>query len=154
MKIDEKSSNKESNCPIDFGLEEGGISEEEDDNDELDITDTRNIGQSMVIPAEKGNRGKGRKSNKTKREEEAVEKGFLSVQYRPSMLELELWNIYGPTNSQEKAKLWEEIESFVSLNRNKKLIIGGDFNVILDLADKHGGIRKITREILDFKNFV
>ncbi|XP_059064693.1 uncharacterized protein LOC131856787 [Cryptomeria japonica] len=76
------------------------------------------------------------------------------VQHRLSKLELELWNIYGPTNSQEKAKLWEEIRNCIAKNGNKKIIIGGDFNVILELADKRGGIRKVTRDILDFRNFI
>ncbi|GLJ44536.1 hypothetical protein SUGI_0935150 [Cryptomeria japonica] len=77
--LEEKACNLESNCQSDIGLEEDEISEEDEDKDELEITDIRNIGQSMVIPIEKGIRGKGQKSNKMKREEEVAEKGFLSV---------------------------------------------------------------------------
>ncbi|GLJ30665.1 hypothetical protein SUGI_0607270 [Cryptomeria japonica] len=77
--LEEKACNLKSNCQSDIGLEEDEISEEDEDKDELEITDIRNIGQSMVIPVEKGIRGKGWKSNKMKREEEAAKKGFLSV---------------------------------------------------------------------------
>ncbi|GLJ36461.1 hypothetical protein SUGI_0732240 [Cryptomeria japonica] len=78
--LEEKACNLKSNCQSDIGLEEDEISEEDKDKDELEITDIRNIGQSMVMPVEKGIRGKGWKSNKMKREEEAAEKGFLSAQ--------------------------------------------------------------------------
>ncbi|GLJ23011.1 hypothetical protein SUGI_0434200 [Cryptomeria japonica] len=77
--IDEKIGNFESNDQNDIGLEENGISEEDEDKEELETTDIRNISQSVVITMEKGMRGKGRKSNKTKREEEAAEKGLISV---------------------------------------------------------------------------
>ncbi|GLJ08364.1 hypothetical protein SUGI_0087290 [Cryptomeria japonica] len=32
--------------------------------------------------------------------------------------------------------------------------MGGDFNVILDLIEKNGGVRKITKDMLDFRNFM
>ncbi|GLJ26663.1 hypothetical protein SUGI_0518660 [Cryptomeria japonica] len=70
------------NDPIDqneIGWIDEELSEEEEDRDELDTTDTRNICQSVVRPMVKELRGKGWKSNKTKREEEALEKGLISV---------------------------------------------------------------------------
>ncbi|GLJ29204.1 hypothetical protein SUGI_0575980 [Cryptomeria japonica] len=63
----------------DIGWMDEGLFEEDEERDELDMIDIRNISQSVVIPKEKGTRGKGRKSNKTKREEEAMEKGLISV---------------------------------------------------------------------------
>ncbi|GLJ43405.1 hypothetical protein SUGI_0901920 [Cryptomeria japonica] len=69
-------------------------------------------------------------------------------------MELELWNIYGPNQSWEKTLLWVEVSQAAAVNGNKKLIIGGDFNVILDLSEKSGGTKKITNDMLNFRNFV
>ncbi|GLJ24397.1 hypothetical protein SUGI_0465980 [Cryptomeria japonica] len=67
---------------------------------------------------------------------------------------MELWNIYDPSQSQEKLLLWDEIVHFVSARGNKKLIIVGDFNAILDLSKKCGGSKKVTNDMLNFRSFV
>ncbi|GLJ11405.1 hypothetical protein SUGI_0166330 [Cryptomeria japonica] len=76
------------------------------------------------------------------------------VHCRLSQMELELWNIYGSNQSREKTLLWVEVAQAAAVNGNKKLIIGGDFNVILDLSEKSGGTKKITNDMLNFRNFV
>ncbi|GLJ06192.1 hypothetical protein SUGI_0033110 [Cryptomeria japonica] len=38
--------------------------------------------------------------------------------------------------------------------QSRKLIIGGNFNVIIDLSEKCGGSKKVTNDMLNFKSFV
>ncbi|GLJ31647.1 hypothetical protein SUGI_0635780 [Cryptomeria japonica] len=68
--------------------------------------------------------------------------------------DFKLWNVYGPTQSEEKMNLWEEIYQSLLASINKKIIMGGDFNAILDLMEKNGGASKITKDMLDFRDFV
>ncbi|XP_059074891.1 uncharacterized protein LOC131874942 [Cryptomeria japonica] len=65
-----------------------------------------------------------------------------------------IWNVYGPTGSDEKTKLWGELEDSILKCTDKKFIVGGDFNAILDLTEKRGGSNRISKEMLEFKNFV
>lgn len=54
----------------------------------------------------------------------------------------------------KKVKVWEELNKDISSTNNGKFIIGGDFNALLDLSEKSGGINKIKKDTLGFKNFL
>ncbi|GLJ29921.1 hypothetical protein SUGI_0591500 [Cryptomeria japonica] len=56
-----------------------GECEEEDGDDEIDIAEISHIEQSVSMEERQGEGNKGRKTNKLKREEEAVRKGLMSV---------------------------------------------------------------------------
>ncbi|GLJ30032.1 hypothetical protein SUGI_0593810 [Cryptomeria japonica] len=60
-------------------LENEEMSDAESEEDEIGISNKRSIKQSMIIITEKPKSSRGRKSNRTKREEEAEEKGLVSV---------------------------------------------------------------------------
>ncbi|GLJ27390.1 hypothetical protein SUGI_0537540 [Cryptomeria japonica] len=75
------------------------------------------------------------------------------VQSKISSTSFPLWNIYGPTQSPDKSKLWELNEQ-ISLFGSNNYIIGGDFNVILDLSEKKGGTNKISRDMVGFRDFI
>ncbi|GLJ33552.1 hypothetical protein SUGI_0674700 [Cryptomeria japonica] len=55
------------------------ISDVESEEDKIGITDKRSIKQSMIMITKKPKSNRGRKLNKAKREEEAKEKGLVSV---------------------------------------------------------------------------
>ncbi|XP_059076457.1 uncharacterized protein LOC131875799 [Cryptomeria japonica] len=65
-----------------------------------------------------------------------------------------LFNVYGPIKRDDKLRVWTELhEQLLSLER-KKAILAGDFNAILDIDDKEGGLRKSTRVMNDFREFI
>ncbi|GLJ44911.1 hypothetical protein SUGI_0945520 [Cryptomeria japonica] len=139
------------------------ISRDEMDKDLLGITDVRNINQSMINPVTKGKRdgradGLGILWRSSLVDIFKISGGknwqACQVNCKLNQLEMELWNIYGPTNYQEKSVFWDDITQLVSASGNRKIIIGGDFNAILDLLEKMGGLKKVTSEMLNFRHFV
>lgn len=52
-----------------------------------------------------------------------------------------LINIYGPISPIGKREVWAEVETFMTQNVDKNFILGGDFNGVLDLVEKNGGIQ-------------
>ncbi|GLJ26058.1 hypothetical protein SUGI_0499910 [Cryptomeria japonica] len=61
-----------------------------------------------------------------------------------SNLKFLLFNIYGPIQSKDKKKTWEEIDQFLTSIPDQICIIGGDFNAIEDSSEKWGGIKKVN----------
>ncbi|GLJ49892.1 hypothetical protein SUGI_1060420 [Cryptomeria japonica] len=53
-----------------------------------------------------------------------------------------------------KREVWAEIESFMALNSEEIYILGEDFNVILELAEKEGGVQVESIAQKDFKSWV
>ena len=51
-------------------------------------------------------------------------------------LQLILINVYGPIQTLDKWKFWDDISTFIELYHKENMIIGGDFNAILDLKEK------------------
>ncbi|XP_057836251.2 uncharacterized protein LOC131046507 [Cryptomeria japonica] len=68
--------------------------------------------------------------------------------------EFYLWNVYGPKHSKEKETLWEELYESQVATKNEKIIMGGDYNALLDLTEKKGGTNKITKDMLAFGDFI
>ena len=48
----------------------------------------------------------------------------------------------------------EEISTFIRLQQDNHIFIGGDFNVITTMEEKVGGIRALGPTSLDFKNWI
>lgn len=65
-----------------------------------------------------------------------------------------LINIYGPISTIGKREVWAEVESFMTQNTNINYILGGDYNVIVDLAKKYGGIQVESKTQKEFKLWV
>ncbi|XP_057838646.2 uncharacterized protein LOC131048627 [Cryptomeria japonica] len=65
-----------------------------------------------------------------------------------------LINVYIPIKTREKARVWGEIlDDFNRLNLDT-VIVAGDFNAILDIDDKLGGLRKSSKVMMDFRDFI
>ena len=69
-------------------------------------------------------------------------------------LQFILINVYGPIQTSNKQKVWDDISAFMELYPETNIIIGGDFNTILDLKEKYGGSHILTRNIVDFREWV
>lgn len=70
-----------------------------------------------------------------------------------SDLKFILCNIYGPVYTGEKSKVWKEISIGLSNFQNTPIILGGDFNTILNLKEKTGGINKVSQAMKDFNSW-
>ncbi|GLJ24988.1 hypothetical protein SUGI_0478440 [Cryptomeria japonica] len=156
----EENIDKEIKPSIESDSDVEWMSKDEMDKDLLGITDIRNINQSMVNSMTEDKRD-GRvgglgilwKSSLVDIVKVSGGKNWQACQVkcRLSQMDMELWNIYGPTNYQEKSVFWDDITQLVSASGNKKYIIGGDFNAILDLSKKRGRSKKVTNDILNFR---
>lgn len=62
------------------------------------------------------------------------------VQSLKSNLNFIIINVYGPVSNTDKKLVWEEIGQFLNSQNNEFFLLGGDFNTILDLNEKVGGI--------------
>lgn len=69
-------------------------------------------------------------------------------------LQFHLINVYGLIKTEDKARVWNELSNRVKTIGKDWLVIVGDFNAILDLNDKNGGLRKSNRVMEDFREFV
>lgn len=58
-----------------------------------------------------------------------------------------LFNVYGPIKIEEKALVWSLILEFMRMFPKERIIAGGDFNAILDLSEKRGGVISISQTI-------
>ena len=50
-----------------------------------------------------------------------------------------VFNVYDPNNTAQKKALWQSIEEDLKALGKEVAILGGDFNAILNPADKKGG---------------
>lgn len=75
------------------------------------------------------------------------------IHYKRTNIHFPLFNVYGPIKPEEKLKVWIEITLQVNLLEVDKVIMVGDFNAILDIDDKEGGLRKSTKVMDDFSGF-
>lgn len=55
-------------------------------------------------------------------------------------LQFLLININSPTSNSDKKNLWDEINNFINNHNNEHIFLGGDFNTILNIDEKFGGI--------------
>ena len=65
-----------------------------------------------------------------------------------------LVNVYGPTATQDKSRLWGVITQFIQAQDSLQIIIGGDFNALLSQREKIGGIFPPPKMMQDFNYFV
>ena len=65
-----------------------------------------------------------------------------------------LINVYGPTSTFDKARLWESITHSLQMQDQQQVVIGGDFNALLDQSEKIGGIIPPSKTLQDFNAFV
>ncbi|XP_057837189.2 uncharacterized protein LOC131047335 [Cryptomeria japonica] len=65
-----------------------------------------------------------------------------------------LFNIYGSIKIDEKLRVWSEIYDQLQLLEMHKVIMARDFNAILDIDDKEGGLGKSTKVMEDFREFI
>lgn len=65
-----------------------------------------------------------------------------------------IFNVYGPIKTKENLSTWMSIENQMKELKQLLMILCGDFNVILDIGEKNGGLKKINRNIQDLKDLV
>jgi exonuclease III len=63
-------------------------------------------------------------------------------------------NLYGPQILEEKRRMLLDLENLKYLSRNLHWILVGDFNIIMTLAEKKGGTKRLDREEKDFPPFI
>ncbi|XP_059067537.1 uncharacterized protein LOC131858342 [Cryptomeria japonica] len=77
-----------------------------------------------------------------------------SIKCKRTNLCFPLFNIYGPIRTEDKLRVWNKITIQANLGELGKVIMARDFNAILDFNDKAGGLRKPTKVMEDFREFV
>lgn len=65
-----------------------------------------------------------------------------------------LVNVYGPTATQDKCRLWVVITQFIQAQDSLQIIIGGDFNALFSQQEKIGGIFPPPKMMQDSNYFV
>jgi exonuclease III len=63
-------------------------------------------------------------------------------------------NVYGPQGSEEKRRMIRDLENLKTRSSNLQWILVGDFNIIMSLAQKKGGIRRLDRDAEEFSKFI
>ena len=58
-----------------------------------------------------------------------------------------IFNIYGPTSTNDKRNLWAVLTNLIQQEREMNFILGGDFNALLSMSEKKGGICPPIRTI-------
>ncbi|XP_059070740.1 uncharacterized protein LOC131860359 [Cryptomeria japonica] len=65
-----------------------------------------------------------------------------------------LVNVYGLIKTEEKAKVWKAITDKIGSLTNDRVMVAGDFNALLDLEEKRGGLRMANKVMEYFREFV
>ena len=78
----------------------------------------------------------------------------VSLQSLKSDTKFILINVYSPNNFLKKKDVWDEISKVISEYKDSPIILGGDFNTILSLDEKVGGIHHMTSSSVDFKLWI
>ena len=78
----------------------------------------------------------------------------VNVQSLKSDLKFILVNIYGLVCQIGKKIVWDEVSSLFSKYKDNIIALGGDFNTIISLDEKRGGIQHLSRSSLDFKGWI
>ena len=77
-----------------------------------------------------------------------------SFQVIGSNLEGDITNVYGPQYQQEKDKLMQRLELIRTLVSTRNWILGGDFNMILTLEEKSGGLKRLDQDSTKFIHLI
>lgn len=65
-----------------------------------------------------------------------------------------IFNVYGPTKTKEKYLVWGEISGRLMMLDSFKTNLGDNFNAIIKLLEKSGGLRSESVTLIDFREFV
>ncbi|GLJ04917.1 hypothetical protein SUGI_0006430 [Cryptomeria japonica] len=65
-----------------------------------------------------------------------------------------LINVYGPTNLVVKQHVWKVLTEKIQPLKNGLTMVMGDFNVLLDVDEKKGGLRMSNKVMDDFRDFI
>jgi ribonuclease HI/exonuclease III len=76
------------------------------------------------------------------------------VKVQHFQLTFHLFNVYGPSATNDKRRLWETLTGVIQSIQVLNVIMGGDFNAILNADEKIGGICPPARTIQDFSSFL
>lgn len=79
---------------------------------------------------------------------------FCWVKFLIEDIEFPLFNVYGPTKTEDKLKVWIEITERIKTTDWEKAVVVGDFNALLDIDEKKGGLRMSNRIMQYFRDFV
>jgi len=63
-------------------------------------------------------------------------------------------NIYGPQRLQEKLEMLLDLDEVRQHHGADHWILGGDYNMITNLAEKKGGLRRLDKDSEAFNNFI
>lgn len=77
-----------------------------------------------------------------------------SIQSLKSDTQFILINVYGPNNIIGKKIVWAKLSTVISKFKDSPIILGGDFNTILSLNEKVGGIQQLSPSSIEFKLWV
>jgi len=62
--------------------------------------------------------------------------------------------MYRPQATEERKGMIRDLEEHKTKSNNLQWILVGDFNIIMSLVEKKGGIRQLDRDVEDLSNFI
>jgi hypothetical protein len=63
-------------------------------------------------------------------------------------------NVYGPASQRDKITFIHNLEGLSTLTTDRRWILGGDFNMICNLEEKRGGVRRLEVECGNFQYLI
>lgn len=79
---------------------------------------------------------------------------MCKIHSSPLNVDFILINVYGPSKPIHQRDFWQPLSSLIQELEEGVIIIGGDFNAILDVNDKSGGKGGLSASQVNFPNFV
>lgn len=106
--------------------------------------------------AEGASGGIGTLWNKSKLDGNAVDisHNFLTTRFTMNNFSWYFFNIYAPNTRHGRARVWEEITTFMTNNREAMFMLASDFNTPLFSFEKLGGLTNYSDSMLDFVDFI
>ena len=71
----------------------------------------------------------------------------VKIKRQSDELEVVVISVYGPTNVRRRAELWGELEEMVVAFQGSPILMGGDFNVTLEVEDRPNNAGGQDREL-------
>eukprot|EP00253_Pinus_taeda_P022169 PITA_22169 len=83
-------------------------------------------------------------------------KHFMAVEFQPigNSRSFLCINIYSPQKLEDKINFLDALTRLINRHPRSKCILGGDFNMITNLLEKKGGLRKLNRDAKAFTGFI
>jgi len=63
-------------------------------------------------------------------------------------------NVYGPQRLEDKIRFINSLNKLIARYPRSKCILGGDFNMITNLLEKKGGLRRLNKDAEAFTSFI